>query len=251
MDVKKLDSRYDGGKKFYTRSTGQGDEKFFPLITNNYSYEKQRKMVATSLNQPRRQESKSTSNQQKKSFRLPKINVKRESFSVDKRCYFRDNLCTSNTFDKNASSLNSFAAKEINIQDAMKLSGVGADLSSTQRLLQSLRILDLNITGKKPRFQRENSLRICPLELLPRPTRNLIRKKTITLSRPEIQATYPTLRLSTADKNAIFTLSPSPSVSVESLDSIIGGPPTLTQPPPDILSSRSPSDLELTPPSTP
>lgn len=250
-DVRKLNSCYVRGKKLYTRAS-QGDEKCFPVITNNYSHEKQRK-TETSLRHPSRQETKSTSNQPKTTFRLPRINVKRESFSVCKRWYSHDNLCTStsNSFD-NKASLDSFAAKKINFHDTVKLSAVGANLSSSQRLLQSLRIVDLNINENKPRFQRENSLRICPMELFPRCTRKPKNSTvTCTLSRPELQATYPILQLSPTDKNAIFALSPSLSLSVESLDSILGGSLTLTQPPPDILSSCSPSEIEFTPPSTP
>ena len=252
MNVRKFNSsHYDKEKKLYAPEMAQREEKCFPIITKSYSYGQQRKTITKSLNLPSRQESKCTSNLQKKAFRLPQINVKRESFSVCQRYHSRDNLCKTNKFDNNSSSFHSFAAKKVTFQDTAKLPGDGPDLYSSKRLLQSLRILDLDISRKKPRFQRDNSLRICPVELSPRPTRNIIRKDTITLSKPRIKATYPTLRLTTIDKNAIFTFSPSPSVSFESLDSIIGGPPTLTHPPPDILSSRSPSELELTPPPTP
>lgn len=89
------------------------------------------------------------------------------------------------------------------------------------------------------------------MELFPRHTRKAIKSHPVKLSRPELQATYPTLKLAPIDKNAIFALSPSLSLSVESLDSIIGGALTLTQPPPDILSSCSPSEIDFTPPSTP
>ncbi|XP_022799606.1 uncharacterized protein LOC111337537 [Stylophora pistillata] len=253
MDVRKLNkSHYDRGKKLYPPAMGQREEKYFPIITKNYSYGKERKTMTRSFDQLCRQEkSKGTSNQQKNAFRLPKINVKRESFSVCQRCHSRDNLYKRSKFENSSSSLNSFAAKKVTFQDTVKLPGDGPDSNSSQRLLQSLRILDLDVSGKKSKFQRDNSLRICPVELLPRPTRNIIRKETITLSKPGIKATYPTLQLSTIDKNAIFTFSPSPSLSFESLDSIIGGPRTLTQQPPDIFSSRSPSELELTPLSTP
>lgn len=251
MDVRKHDSRHVRGKKLYNEAS-QEDGKIFPVITNNYSYERPKK-TDTSLHHPSRQETISTLNKPKTQFRLPRINVKRESFSVCKRCYSHANLCTStsNSFDNNTSSLTSFATKTINYQGTMRLSGDGANSKSSQRLLQSLRIVDLKISDNKPRFERENSLRICRMELFPRRMGKSIKNSTVTLSRPELRATYPALKLAPIDRNAIFALSPSLSLSVESLDSIIGGPLTLTHPPPDILSSCSPSEIEITPPSTP
>ena len=254
MDVRKLNSRYARGKKLYTRAN-QEEEKCFPAITNNYQYARQRKTEA-SFRDRSQQETKTTLKQEKKAFRLPRINVKRESFSVCKRCYSHANLCTSssNNLDSNTSPFNSLAAKKFNFHGTVKLAGGGDNSRSSQRLLQSLRIVDLNISENKPTFQRENSLRICPMELFPRHTRKAIKaikSHPVKLSRPELQATYPTLKLAPIDKNAIFALSPSLSLSVESLDSIIGGPLTLTQPPPDILSSCSPSEIDFTPPSTP
>lgn len=251
MDVRKLNSRYAGGKKFYTRAS-QEEEKCFPAITNNYQYERQRK-TETSFRDRSQQETKTTLKQEKKAFRLPRISVKRESFSMCKRCYSHANLCTSssNNFDSNTSPFNSFATKKVNFHGTVKFAGAAANSRSSQRLLQSLRIVDLNISENKPSFQRENSLRICPMELFPRHTRKAIKSHPVKLSRPELQATYPTLKLAPIDKNAIFALSPSLSLSVESLDSIIGGALTLTQPPPDILSSCSPSEIDFTPPSTP
>ena len=250
MDIRKPNSRYVRGKKLFTRAR-QEEEKCFPAITNNYPYERKRK-TETSFHDPSQQETKTTPTKEKTAFRLPRINVKRESFSVCKRCYSHANLCTSpsSNFDNNTSPFNSFAAKKINFHGTVKLTGAGANSRSSQRLLQSLRIVDLKISDNKPRFQRENSLRICPMELFPRHTRKA-KNRPVKLSRPELQATYPTLKLAPIDKNAIFALSPSLSLSVESLDSIIGGPLTLTQPPPDILSSCSPSEIDFTPPSTP
>lgn len=251
MDVRKHNSRHVRGKKLYTPAS-QENGKCFPVIRNDYPYEKQRN-TDTSLHHPSEQETKSTLNKPKTPFRLPRINVKRESFSVCKRCYSHANLftSTSNSCDNNTSSLNSFATKKINYQGTMKLSGDGANSRSSKRLLESLRIVDLKISENKPRFQRENSLRICRMELFPRRKGKSIKNSTVTLSKPELQATYPTLKLAPIDRNTIFALSPSLSMSVESLDSIIGGPLTLTQPPPDILSSCSPSEIEFTPPSTP
>jgi len=250
MDVRKLNSRYARGKTLYTRASQE--EKCFPAITNNYQYERQRKTETPFLDRSQ-QETKTTLKQEKKPFRLPRINVKRESFSVCKRCCSHANLCTSssNNLDSNTSPFNSFAAEKINFHGTVKLTGAGFNSRSSQRLLQSLRIVDLNISENKPRFQRENSLRICPMELFPRHTRKAIKSHPVKLSRPELQATYPTLKLAPIDKNAIFALSPTLSLSVESLDSIIGGPLTLTHPPPDILSSCSPSEIDFTPPSTP
>ena len=249
MDVRKVNSRYARGEKLYTRAS-QEEEKCFPAITNNYAYERQGK-IETSFRDRSQQEAKTTLKQEKKAFRLPRINVKRESLSVCKRCYSHANPYTSssNDFDSNTLPFNSFAAK--NFQGTVKFAGAGANSKNSQRLLQSLRIVDLNISENKPRFQRENSLKICPKELFPRHTRKAIRSHPVKLSRPELQATYPTLKLAPIDKNAIFALSPSLSLSVESLDSIIGGPLTLTHPPPDILSSCSPSEIDFTPPSTP
>lgn len=251
MDVRKLNCRYARGKKLYTRAS-QEEEKCFPAITNNYQYERQRK-TEMSFRDRSQQETKTIQKQEKKTFRLPRINVKRESFSVCKRCYSHANLCTSssNNFDSNTSPFNSFAAEKVNFHGTVKFAGAGVDSMSSQRLLQSLRIVDLNVSENKPRFQRENSLRICPKELFPRHTRTAIRSQPVKLSRPELRATYPTLKLAPIDKNAVFSLSPSLSLSVESLDSIIGGPLTLTHPPPDILSSCSPSEIDFTPPSTP
>lgn len=241
MDVRKDNSRHvrETEKKLYI-ATSQEDRKYFPVITNNYSCEKQRK-TDTSLHHPSQQETKRTN------FRLPRINVKRESFGVCKRCQSYDNLCTSTS----SSSLNSFATKKINYQGTVKLSGHGANTRSSQRLLQSLRIVDLKISENKPRFQRENSLRICRMELFPRRQGKPVKSNTVRVSKPEPQATYPTLKLAPIDRSAIFSISPSLSYSVESLDSIVGGPLTLTYPPPDILSSCSPSEIEFTPPSTP
>lgn len=244
--------------KINTRTRpNQEDGKRLPAITKKYSIAKQKKTDA-SFNYPSPQQNKSTLNQLKSTFRLPRINVKRESFSVCKRCYSHSNLCTSSgtiCSDNSISSLNSFGTRKIDfqLQDAMKVTRSGTDLVSTERLLKSLRIVDLEISGSKMKFQRENSLRICRMELIPRCTRKHKKNTVKELSRSELQATYPTLKLSATDKNAILSLSPSTSFSMESLDSIVGGSLSLTQPPPDFLSSCSPSETELTftPPSTP
>lgn len=255
MDLRKINSSVKG-RKLYTRTRmNQEDGKRFPAIAKNYFLENQEK-TDTSLNHPSPMQNRSTLNQLKSTFRLPRINVKRESFSVCKRCYFRSNPCTlgSSSFaDNNISSLNSFGTEKINfqLQDDMKMSRSGTDLTSTRRLLKSLRIVDIEMSRNKTKFQRENSLKICRMELNPRCTRKPKNEAVKKLPRPEAQATYPTLKLSSTDKNAIFSLSPSISWSMESLDSIVGGSLSLTKPPPDVLSSCSPSEIEFTPPSTP
>ena len=254
MDVRKINGSVKG-KPLYTRArSNQQDEMFFPAIRKTYCLEKQTKTDI--LHHRSLQQNKSTLNQVKSTFRLPRINVKRESFSVCKKCHSHFNCASTrkrSTSDNKTSSLNALWAKKLNseFQDASKLSKFVTDLSSCQKLLKSLRIVDLEMSKKEARFHRENSLKICRMELIPRRT---IQSKNNTVKkqpRTELQVTYPTLQLSSTDKNAIFSSSPSPCWSMESLDSIVGGSLTLTQPPPDIMSSCSPSEIEFTPPSTP
>ena len=257
MDVRKSNSSVTGKKTCTWTQPNQGDERYFPVITKQYSLQNRKKTDA-SLNHPNSKRNKL--NKLNTTFCLPRINVNREPSSVYKKCHSYSNLCststTNNLLDGNTSMLNSSVTKKANFasQSAKKTFRSSTDLTSTQRLLKSLRIVDREKGEKQKRFQRENSLKICRMELIPRCTKrskNNAVPDVQKLSRTELHVAYPTVRLTSTDKSALFFSSPSISFSMESLDSIIGGTLSLTRPPPDMLSSCSPSEIEFTPPSTP
>lgn len=257
MDIRKRNYSVRRKKTSTWTQLNQGDGKYFPAIAKKYSLENRKKTNA-SLNHLNSKRNKL--NQLKTTFCLPRINVNREPFSIYKKSHSHSNLRSTSTInnisDGNTSMQNSFETRKVNFtpQDAKKTSRWDTDLTSTQRLLKSLRIVDHDKGEKKTRFQRENSLNICRMELIPRCTKKpKIKAVPVVqkLSRTELHVAYPTLRLTSTDKSAIFFSSPSISFSMESLDSIVGGTLSLTRPPPDMLSSCSPSEIEFTPPSTP
>lgn len=237
----------------------QKGKTYFPAITKTTSREKKNK--TDELNYRRADQNKQRPlHRAVSSFSLPQIKVKQESSRVCQRWLSHSNLCAStresSLLDNKTSSLHSLRTKKINsvLQEDTKTPNFATDLSSTQNLWKSLRIINFEISGKEKRMskvQKEESLKIGRMELIPRRARKP-KENTVKLISPraELQVTYPTLKLTPIDQCTFFS-SPSPSLSMGSLDSIIYGPLTLTQPPPDVTSSCSPSENESTSPSSP
>lgn len=244
MEVRKINYSVKGRVKH------EEDRKLeFPVVAKLNQHE--RKLASVSS-------SDSFKNEVKTSFRLPRINLNR-ALSHCSRSYSHSNLYGKSVIKSlpNIGTTKSNRRQQTNVlrKDAeVKISRSNTDLNVCEKLLKSMKIVHAQITDKRTKFQEETSLNICRMELTPRLQRTP-RKETILkqkLARTELQVIYPTLRLTSTDRKAIFTTSPSLSWSMESLDSILGGGAlTLTQPPPEILSSCSPSECELTPPSTP
>ncbi|XP_068743000.1 uncharacterized protein [Montipora capricornis] len=254
MDASKNNSTEKGRKIFTQRRKEQRSRNFnFPAMAKL----NQEKTNAESLPPP----NQSKFSQLKTSLQLPRINLNR-TFSLCKRSFSHNNLYGKSTIRSlprvETSPLNSICTQEINVMSEaakVKISRSHTDLTATQKLLKSLRVVDLQITENRTKIQEEKSLNICRMKLTPRqprpPEKGIILGHK--LERNKLQVIYPTLRLTSTDRKAIFTTSPSLSwSSMESLDSILGdGTLTLSQLPPDILSSCSPSEYEFTPPSTP
>lgn len=257
MDVKKRNFSVEGKRIYAKRQANQEDGKWFPAMSTYHSLGSRTKMnVSSNLirNVPQNK-----LNQVNTTFCLPRIRVNREPTSVSKRWYSQYNLCSISTsndrLDHKTSTFNSIGARKRDFQfkDGLAISREENAFNSSRRLMKTLRIVDFEITEKNTKLQQEKSLSICRMELVPRCTGKPKNKTTPMqkLSRSELQVTFPILKLTSTDQSAIFSSSPSLSWSMESLDSIVGGTLSLTQPPPEILSSCSPSTTEVTPPSTP
>lgn len=256
MEFRKTDASQKEKSIHMSARQNQKGKTYFPAITKTTSREKQNK--TDGLYYRRADQNKQRPlHRVVSSFSLPQIKVKQESTRVCQRWLSHSNLFTStresSLSDNKTSSLHSLRTKKINseLQEDTKTPNFVTDLSSTQNLLKSLRIINFEISGKeKEEVQKEESLRIGRMELTPRRARKPKENAVKLISpRAELQVTYPTLKLTPIDQ-CIFFSSPSPSLSMGSLDSILYGPLTLTQPPPDVTSSCSPSENESTTPSS-
>lgn len=244
MEVRKINYSVKG------RAKHEEDRKLkFPVIAKLDQQERKNAPLSSS---------DSFKNEVKTSFRLPRINLNR-TLSHCNRSYSHGNFYGKSGIRSlaNIGITTSNRRQQTNVfrKDAeVKISPSNTELNVCEKLLKSVKIVHAQISDKRTKFQEETCLNICRMELTPRlprtPKEETIQKQK--LAPTEFQVIYPTLRLTSTDRKAIFKTSPSLSWSMESLDSILGGGAlTLTQPPPEILSSCSPSECELTPPSTP
>ena len=137
----------------------QKGKTYFPAITKTTSREKKNK--TDELYYRRADQNKRRPlHRVVSSFSLPQIKVKQESSRVCQRWLSHSNLCTStresSLLDNKTSSLHSLRTKKINsvLQEDTKTPNFATDLSSTQNLLKSLRIINFEISGDEKRMSK-------------------------------------------------------------------------------------------------
>ena len=243
MDVWKADSSLKR-RKFYA-SSSEKNNNCLPAITKNYPCASRIKIQT--FHQPAC--GKNAANAAR-TPRLHQFKVKREVHC--KSFQSPTNMYRSNTMEQDSSFLNTQITNTSHSKSLVKLPRIKhGDCGRPLGPPKFHKGVDLKISDKQPGFYKNNCLKISAIQLLPKSLKKPENNTVITARVPPIQPIFPTLQLSPTEKNVMVAVSSALSMSVESLDSIIGGPLTLTQPPPDLLSSCSPSEFEFSASSTP